>query len=156
MSKLILLPFLIQSILMFIDEFYFHHKRGLPKWERIGHPIDTLFLLLPFFIFNFLPFTKLTSIAAGILILISSLIIIKDEWVHKEHSSGGENALHALLFMIHPLVLISSFAIWRFPWILKKAFVSAETYLQFAMISIGIFLIYQIIYWNIIYAKRNQ
>ncbi len=39
---LLLIPFLVQTFLITFDEWYFHLKRGLPKWERIGHPLDTL------------------------------------------------------------------------------------------------------------------
>jgi hypothetical protein len=33
---------------MAVDEFYFHRRRGLPRWERLGHPLDTLTALACF------------------------------------------------------------------------------------------------------------
>ncbi|HWU42647.1 MAG TPA: hypothetical protein VN132_04380, partial [Bdellovibrio sp.] len=36
---------ILQGSIMLIDEFFFHHKRGLPRWERIGHPLDTITVL---------------------------------------------------------------------------------------------------------------
>jgi len=27
---------------MGVDEFYFHRRRGLPRWERLAHPLDTM------------------------------------------------------------------------------------------------------------------
>ncbi len=46
MNVLFYIPFLIQTLVIGLDEFHFHLKRGLPKWERIGHPIDTLSVVL--------------------------------------------------------------------------------------------------------------
>ena len=42
MWTLIFLPFIVQAIAIGLDEYIFHIKRGLPRWERIGHPVDTL------------------------------------------------------------------------------------------------------------------
>ena len=44
--SILALPLGLQALAMVFDEFYFHRKRGLPKWERLGHPIDTFFVLL--------------------------------------------------------------------------------------------------------------
>ena len=57
---LILIPFLLQMVIIGVDEWYFHLKRGLPKWERIGHPIDTLSVLACFAFVLFVPFSTLT------------------------------------------------------------------------------------------------
>ena len=42
---LLYLPFAVQGLAILVDEFWFHHRRGLPRWERLGHPIDTLPLI---------------------------------------------------------------------------------------------------------------
>ena len=55
-----LLPFLVQMIVIGIDEFYFHIRRGLPKWERWGHPLDTLTVLGCFLFVLWVPFTAFT------------------------------------------------------------------------------------------------
>jgi hypothetical protein len=41
MKYLLLLPPIVQAITMFVDEFYFHFALGQPRWERMGHPLDT-------------------------------------------------------------------------------------------------------------------
>ncbi len=46
MLPLLLLPVLMQGLAMFVDEFVFHRRRGLPRWERLGHPLDTLMVAL--------------------------------------------------------------------------------------------------------------
>ena len=40
------LPLAVQTIAMLVDEGYFHRKRGLGRWERVGHPLDTLTVLV--------------------------------------------------------------------------------------------------------------
>ena len=50
MKFLLLAPMIIQGLFMFVDEFYYHHKRGLPRWERMGHPADTISVLICFLI----------------------------------------------------------------------------------------------------------
>ena len=41
------LPFFAQGLLMAVDEFYFHHRRRLGRWESVGHPLDTLTFIAP-------------------------------------------------------------------------------------------------------------
>jgi len=132
----------IQGILMVFDEFYFHHRRGLGKWERIGHPIDTFFFILPFI---FCLFSNNSNIFI-FLSVISTLIITKDEWVHAEESSAIENWLHALLFMIHPVSLYCLYTVWLDQ---QFDFIKIQAAIIFA------FFLYQIIYWNFIKEKRE-
>jgi hypothetical protein len=47
MKYLLLLPLIVQAIVIFVDEFYFHFAPGQPRWERIGHPLDTVTVLAP-------------------------------------------------------------------------------------------------------------
>ena len=42
MLGLLVAPVALQGAAMLVDELLFHRARGLPKWERIGHPLDTL------------------------------------------------------------------------------------------------------------------
>ncbi len=37
----LLLPAVLQMLAMAFDELVFHRRRGLPRWERLGHPLDT-------------------------------------------------------------------------------------------------------------------
>lgn len=106
------LPFLLQGLAIVVDEFYFHHKRGLPRWERFGHPLDTLTVTLGFLYLIFVPFSA-TALAGFVLLATGScLFVTKDEWVHAKHCSPSEMWLHSVLFLLHPLVFIVSAAAW--------------------------------------------
>lgn len=158
MWMLIFLPFMIQAIAIGIDEYVFHLKRGLPKWERIGHPLDTLSVLacllfvlyVPYF-FSYIKF----YIGLGIL---SCLMITKDEFVHKHHCPAAEQWLHALLFVNHSIMITAMGLMWPrlhgsnspawlpYPAILH-IFLAVQAFFIFG------FLLYQIVYWNLIWEK---
>lgn len=53
-----ILPFALQALTISIDEFWFHRRRGLPIWERIGHPMDTFTILICMGYVLFVPFSK--------------------------------------------------------------------------------------------------
>src|SRR5438105_1874665 len=107
-----LIPFLLQSVVILLDEGVFHYRRGLPLWERIGHPLDTLSLLICLGIVLFLPFNPTNLKIFGCFAVLSCLMVTKDEFVHKHHCSGSENWLHALLFILHPITLALAGMIW--------------------------------------------
>lgn len=138
------IPFILQALCITFDEFYFHHKRGLPKWERIGHPLDTLSWLVCLGITLFLPFEYVnTYIGFGIL---SCVLVTKDEFVHTEHCEGSENWLHALLFILHPITLVAGALLWKngdFNFLLMQT------------LAVGLFFVYQVIYWNFIYDQQH-
>jgi len=158
----------LHAILMFFDEFLFHRKRILPRWERIGHPFDTLFILACFFLVIFFPMTLKTISIYIIISIISSVIIIKDEPIHLKYCSKYEQILHAFLFILHPVILISLFLSW--PSFTKSYFLILENFhslflkylIYFHFISATIFFFYQIIFWNFIFketqyvSKRND
>ena len=144
----------IQALVIGVDEFYFHFKRGLPKWERVGHPVDTFSVILVFAAFNFTHYDGSTPAWLWGLMIFSSALITKDEWIHHEYCEAAETWLHSLLFLIHPLVFISGWLLWR---------ESGPHFLHRAQgIGLCLFLIYQIVYWNWIAAegvkleKRSQ
>lgn len=144
MKILLLLPFFVQMIAIGVDEMVFHLKRGLPKWERIGHPLDTLSTLACFAFTLFVPFSGgalKIFIALGVL---SCLMITKDEFVHKHHCPAAEQWLHALLFVNHSILLFCLGWLWAnnpgLTW-----FVALQA------ICIALFFLYQVIYWNFIW-----
>ena len=106
------LPFVLQGLAMAADEFGFHRRREVPRWEWLGHALDTLVflaclacpLLLP-------PLGPNLRLYAG-LAVFSCLLITKDEFVHQRLCSGGEQWLHAVLFLLHPVVLITTALLW--------------------------------------------
>ena len=163
MWLLTLLPFTLQALAIGFDELYFHHRRGLPKWERIGHPIDTLSVLNCMGFAILVPFSPLAlKIYIGLAVL-SCLMVTKDEFVHKHFCPAAENWLHALLFILHPITLTMVGLIWAFlggaelpSWISTlfdntwslNLFLHAQTY------AMGVFLLYQIIFWNFIWKEK--
>lgn len=163
MWVLSLLPFIFQAVVIAIDEGYFHYRRGLPTWERIGHPIDTFSVLLCMGYVLFIPFSsKALSIYIG-LAVFSSILITKDEFIHKHHSPAAENWLHAILFVLHPITLTSAGFIWPVvqgvsvtPWIARwlsaKPLLLSFLWAQFG--AMALFMIYQIVFWNVIWKNK--
>ena len=164
MIYLILIPFIVQALVIGFDEYYFHVRRGLPLWERIGHPIDTLSLLACIAFVLAVPYTP-TNLKWYIgLAVFSCLMVTKDEWVHKHHCPAAEHWLHALLFINHPIVLGCIGIIW---WVLTGD--SAPTWMQkwlahpellkgmltFQSGAIVAFFLYQVIYWNFIWKEKS-
>ncbi len=160
-----IIPFIIQALAIMIDEFFFHVKRGLPLWERIGHPLDTMSVLACFIYILFVPFSSGTIWWFVALSLLSCLLITKDEFVHKHHCPAKEQWLHALLFVNHPIMLLAAALIWPTlhphpptqPYLLSLLS-QAHTLKTFLYLQTGfifIFMIYQIIYWNFIWHEKK-
>lgn len=161
----LLLPFFIQMLVIGVDEFGFHIRRGLPKWERIGHPLDTLTVLCCFGFLLFVPYSPLHLKEYIAISIFSCLFVTKDEFVHKECCNAKEQWLHALLFLNHPIVLTMGALLWPllhgvvlFSWM--EPFLVHQQVLYFFILSqvamTTLFLFYQIFYWNVYYAKRQK
>ena len=132
-----------QGILMFFDEFKFHHQRGLNRWERIGHPIDSFFFLIPFLYTQY--FSNIYVFIG--LCFFSCLIVTKDEFVHAKECLGSEQWLHAVLFLFHPVALYGLWVAWEND--LNKI-------IQIQSLIIFGFMLYQIIYWNFMIGEKNE
>jgi hypothetical protein len=143
MQAVILSIWILQGLLMFFDEFKYHHQRGLKLWERVGHPIDSFFFLLPFL---YTQFFSNVYIFIG-LSIFSCLIITKDEFVHNEECLAGEQWLHSILFIVHPVSLFLLFLAWEN---------SLNSLIQIQSLIIFIFMLYQIIYWNLFRGQDNE
>ncbi len=160
---LAVLPFALQAIVIVLDEGVFHVKRGLPKWERIGHPIDTFSVIICMAFVIFVPFSSKMLTLYVILSSLSTLLVTKDEFVHKDHCSKAENWLHALLFSLHPITLICAGFIWPVaqgvvvtPWIAhwldnKEAL---SLFLQGQLAVMVLFMFYQIVFWNVVWKDK--
>jgi hypothetical protein len=140
------LPFALQGLVMGVDEFYCHRRRGLGRWERLGHPLDTLSFLICLVLLLALAPSRLGLFVYATAALGSCLLITKDEWQHMQRSDGFENWLHALLFMLHPVLLIWAGWLW---WNLE-----GRPVLWAAAALSAVFLIYQSLYWNL--WRRDQ
>jgi hypothetical protein len=138
--KLLYLPFIIQGILMGIDE-VFHMKRGLGLWERLGHPLDSLTVFVPL---AYIAINECISISSTVFIILatfSCLFITKDEFVHASECKGIENWLHSMLFILHPVVFLCAFLLWRDH--------PEDQFIQFQPLVVGFFMLYQILRWSI-------
>ncbi len=146
---LLIVPFLVQAIAIAVDEFYFHIKRGLGKWEKVGHPLDTLTvvalyifcLILQFNVFNLVVYIGLAS--------FSCLFVTKDEFVHKELCEPAEQWLHSILFLVHGLTAVAL----GFLWAISESLgyigpINIEIFILAQSIILIIFFLYQITYWN--------
>lgn len=158
------IPFCLQALFIGIDEGYYHIRRGLPVWERIGHPIDTFFFLLCLLFTLFVPYSDTNVKIYSALAILSCLLVTKDEFVHKHHCPAAENWLHALLFILHPLTLITAGLMWPViqgadvpAWLLYwldngealHLFMAGQTLLIFVFFS------YQVIFWNFVWKEKK-
>lgn len=142
-----MIPFLLQGVAMFFDEYYFHRKRGLPLWERIGHPLDTLSVVVSYaFLYLNQPSDSNLKIYIA-LCAFSCILITKDEFVHTELCEARENWLHAVLFVLHPISFLSAGIIWKEN--LNPNLIALQP------VFIFVFMIYQILYWSF-YGKHND
>lgn len=143
---LIFIPFVLQSVAMFFDEFYFHRKRGLPLWERIGHPLDTLSVLCCYLFIYFADFNQTNLLIYIGLCSFSCLLVTKDEFIHTKYCEARENWLHAFLFVLHPLTFLSAGLIWKDH--LSPSFLMIQPVVTF------LFMLYQILYWSLLWNKK--
>jgi hypothetical protein len=160
MRALIFIPFILQAIVITLDEFVFHVKRGLPKWERIGHPLDTLSVIACFAFVLLVPYeSSLIKYYVG-LAIFSCLLVTKDEFVHKHHCPAAEQWLHAILFVNHSVLLAAMGLMWPklsgveiFSWLPSAE--SLKPFLWFQVAFATIFCLYQIVYWNFFYKEKS-
>jgi len=150
------LPWILQGIALIVDECVFHWRRGLPRWECIGHPLDTLSVLV---VVGFVSTMPLTASHFWIFILLSAfscIFVTKDEWVHAELCDAREHWLHSILFVCHPLVFVSLAFLWCWrdsPSLLGLDALAAPSIavaIQGQSVVLAIFMLYQIIYWNFV------
>ncbi len=141
-TALLVAPLALQGLAMAVDEGYFHRRRGLPRWERIGHPLDTATLVLC--VVWLLVMDRSSSIALPgfvALAILSCVFVTKDEWVHAKLCGPGEQWLHAVLFVLHPIVLGALGVAW---WLDLRGLLVGQLALTLAALA------YQVIYWNVV------
>ncbi len=146
-QALLYLPFLLQGAAIAIDEFYFHYRRGLARWERLSHPVDSFLTFACYFFLVLAPVSATSLFVYVGLCTLSCLLVTKDEWVHAKECHGGELWLHSILFMLHPLAFAASFTLW---WNHQSLFfVKAQVAVVF------LFLVYQLFYWLIFLREKK-
>ena len=153
-SALWFLPFGLQGLAMGFDEFGFHHRRDVPLWEWIGHALDTLVFLACLAVPLLLAPTAPNLRIFGGMAIVSCLLITKDEFIHQRLCSGGEHWLHAVLFILHPIVLFGTAVLWislrphswaRVP---ASSLPSAGWMLLLQVLLVFGFLLFQVVYWS--------
>ncbi|MBX3159304.1 MAG: bifunctional 2-polyprenyl-6-hydroxyphenol methylase/3-demethylubiquinol 3-O-methyltransferase UbiG [Deltaproteobacteria bacterium] len=133
---------------MLVDEIWFHRRRELPRWERIGHPLDTATIVACLaWLLATDPGDAWALPGYVGLAIFSTVFVTKDEWVHARLCTAGEQWLHAVLFTLHPIVLYAFAHAW---WSGRGDLVAA----QLAVAS-G-FLVYQVVYWNLVAGPRRE
>lgn len=135
--------FVAEGLLMFVDEYLFHRKRIIPLWEVWGHPVDALTVALAFLWLYVAPLDYKLPVYV-VLSVSSCLCVTKDEWVHKKYCEGFENWLHAVLFLLHPVMFVAGWELQHITY-----FVMVPVF----AIATGLF---QLIYWKSRYERHNQ
>ena len=162
MKWLILAPFLLQSALMFVDEFIFHRSRGLSTWERVGHPIDTLSVLAIYLLAYTIDPSPTGFAIGGGLTVFSMILVTKDEAYHQRECSVAEQRCHGLLFGLHPLHFITVLCLW--PLLRSDHLVGALAPLEnlrgvesalpiMLALTAGAFF-HQVFYWNVLMREK--
>jgi hypothetical protein len=162
-SYWLFIPFGLQMLCMAADEFWFHWKRGLPRWERIGHPLDTLTVILCMVWILCVRPVRSSIIVYVFLAFFSCIFVTKDEFVHRRHCSAAEQWLHAVLFLLHPIVLTSAAFLWPAIWSPSLQALSwpinfsgfEGTFLVFICALMASFGVYQIAFWNWIWRPKK-
>lgn len=144
----LVIPIALQGIAMLVDEGYFHRRRGLPRWERIGHPLDTLTLIACLaWLLVVEPSTGAALPVYITLAVISTLFVTKDEPIHARECGGGEQWLHAVLFVLHPIVLAAFALLW---WLGYTQLLVGQ------LVVTTLFMSYQVVYWNVLRDRRAR
>ncbi|MEO6952815.1 MAG: hypothetical protein ABI321_13495 [Polyangia bacterium] len=139
------IPVGLQALAMLFDEGWYHRRRGLPRWERIGHPLDTFTVAACYAWAVFVqPGAGATTVYV-VLAAFSCLFITKDEPVHAVHCKPGEAWLHSVLFVLHPIVLGCMGVLWHDGG--HTMFLGAQLGLTLALAA------YQVIYWRFIWSE---
>ncbi len=146
-QTLLILPFAVQGLAMFFDEFYFHHRRGLGPWEIVGHPLDSLSVFICYWFLTQSTYNEANLLVYIGLTVFSCALVTKDEFVHTELCEARENWLHALLFVLHPICFLSAGFMWALK--LNLDFILIQSY-----VVLG-FMFYKIIYWGLKWKKRS-
>jgi hypothetical protein len=142
-------PVAAQALAMLVDEGVFHRRRGLPRWERLGHPLDTTTTALCYAWLVFRHPTDSYALAVYVaLAAFSCLFITKDEFVHAKVCEPKEQWLHSLLFVLHPIVFLSFGLVW---WLGLSPFA-----LRGALAATIAFGAYQLIYWSLLWKPARS
>ncbi len=97
----------LQGALMIADERAFHRARALGEWESWGHAADSAVFAAALVPAALLAPTRGAAVLYAAGAVFSTALATKDEWIHARECAGAEHWLHAVLFALHPCVLIA-------------------------------------------------
>ena len=145
---------LFHAVLYFLDEHIFHRERGLSTNEIKSGVFDGILFVITVGLTIFTTYSESLSYLYITLATLSCLSIIKHEYFYPEVLSKKERLTHALLYIVHPLILYAFYLSWQsnlfdqnlLYWMLQLAYFA----LAFKSAS------FYIIYWNYIYEKDPQ
>jgi hypothetical protein len=147
-APLLLAPAALQALAMLFDEGWFHRRRGLPRWERLGHPVDTASVALCYgWLLAREPADPGALEVYVALAAFSCLLVTKDEFVHARHCAPAEQWLHAVLFVLHPIVFLAFGLLWRSGG--GGRVIAAQFALTLA------FCTYQLAYWSLPWKRTS-
>jgi 2-polyprenyl-6-hydroxyphenyl methylase/3-demethylubiquinone-9 3-methyltransferase len=128
-----------QTGLMLVDEIVYHRRRVLGVWESWGHAFDSVVFAAALAPAALLAPSRRAALLFVVLAAASSLLATKDEWMHARECEPTEHWVHALLFVLHPCVLIAVGALWS---------LGEGRVLRFALpvLALG-YALYQWAYW---------
>ena len=156
MKYLLLLPLVARSFASLVDEFYFHFARGLPRWEHLGHPLDTFSVLAPILWQGFSLPSQRNPTVYIVAAAFSCVFVIKDEFVHTDVCAPAQH-VHAVLCIVHPLAFAGLVLLWPLYHAPAGAIVGFEQFrglesaLPIQSSILTLYMIYQAVYWNLIW-----
>ena len=156
MKYLLLLPLVAQGLASLVDEFYFHFARGLPRWEHLGHPLDTFTVLAPILWQGFSLPSQGNPTVYIVAAAFSCLFVIKDEFVHADVYAPAKH-VHAVPFIVYSLVFATLALLWplyhapagAIVWLEQVRGLASALPVQAAILTLYMF--YQAVYWNLIW-----
>ena len=116
MTYLLLLPLIAQALAIFVDEFYFHFAPGQPRWERMGHPLDTFTVLASVLWLMVSAPSECNLMIYTLAAVFSCCFVMKDELVHADRCAPAEHVNQAAapaLYRIYQAVYWN--LIWKAP-----------------------------------------
>ncbi len=141
----------LHACLFGYDEYFLKRKRELSQAEINSGILDGILFL---FVVSLTIFTTFSESLGYIYIGFSGLScisIVKNEFFYPKDIERVERIVHALLYVLHPLILYCFYASWKMGF-----FVSDMTYwmLQLCYLILGVKTVtYHIVYWNYIHRK---
>ena len=156
MKYLLLLPLVEQGLAVLVDEFYFHFARGLPRWEHLGHPLDTFTVLAPILWQGFSLQSQGNLTVYIVAAAFSCFFVIKDEFVHADVCAPAEHVMPCSSSCIHwflPRCPCSGLYITRPPERScgSNRFRGLASALPIQAAILTLYMIYQAVYWNLIW-----